>query len=90
MTELNTIDDIKRELSRVYDETRDGYIEANTGVKLAQILQISVKIIESCDLEKRIETLENTGYLTKEQRDANLKEYEQGIIDDYLKNQNIK
>lgn len=59
MTKLDTIADIKRELSRVYDETRDGMIEASTGVKLVQILKIAVEIIESNDFEQRLEALEN-------------------------------
>ena len=77
MTDLNTIESIKHELNRVYTESHDGLIDAGTGVKLAQILQIGVKIIESCELEKRLETLENVEFLTKQQRDA--------IIDEKIK-----
>ena len=92
MTKLDTIDDIKRELSRVYDETRDGMIEAGTGVKLAQILQIAVKIVESCELEKRIDNLENKEFLTKEQRDAIVEEKNETTIEllNDFENQNQK
>lgn len=70
MKNLNSIQSIKHELNRVYSESHDGLIDAGTGVKLAQILQIAVKIIEVCDLEQRIDSLENGTILTKEQRDA--------------------
>jgi hypothetical protein len=59
MIDLSTIERIKNELNNVYRESRDGLIDGATGVKLAQILQIAVKIIETNDLEKRIEALEN-------------------------------
>jgi hypothetical protein len=58
MNDLNSIQSIKQELNRVYRESHNGLIDAATGVKLAQILLIAVKIIESSELEKRIEALE--------------------------------
>ena len=56
---LDTLSDIKREMAKVYRECRSNLIDAQTGTKLSWMLQGIAKVIESSDLEQRIEALEN-------------------------------
>lgn len=56
--ELNTVQDVRREMAKVYREARGDMIDAQTGTKLTWILQAVAKVIEGSDLEKRIEILE--------------------------------
>jgi hypothetical protein len=57
--QLETMNDVKREMAKVYRECRSDMIDAQTGTKLTWMLQAVAKVIESSDLEKRIEALEN-------------------------------
>ena len=57
--ELDTVSDVKREMAKVYRECRSNLIDAQTGTKLSWMLQGIAKVIESSDLEQRIEALEN-------------------------------
>lgn len=57
--ELNTAQDVKREMAKVYRECRSNLIDAQTGTKLVWMLQSIAKVIESSDLEQRVERLEN-------------------------------
>lgn len=56
---LDTLADIKREVGKVYREARSGMVEVQDATKLTWILQALSKIVESGDLERRVEQLEN-------------------------------
>jgi len=55
---LDTMQDVKREMARVYRESRSELIDPVTGTKLVWMLQSVARVIEGNDLEKRIEILE--------------------------------
>ncbi|WP_036244420.1 hypothetical protein [Methylobacter tundripaludum] len=55
---LDTLSDIKREMAKVYREARSGSVDVQDATKLTWMLQAVGKIIESSDLEKRIDLLE--------------------------------
>jgi hypothetical protein len=55
---LDTMQDVKREMAKVYREARSGVVEVQDGTKLVWMLQAVGKVIETSDLEKRIELLE--------------------------------
>ena len=57
--QLDTMNDVKREMAKVYRECRSEILDAQTGTKLTWMLHGIAKVIETSDLEKRIETLEN-------------------------------
>ena len=56
--DLKTIDDVRVEMARVYRDMRAGRIESSDGTKLAYVLAQLGKLIESGELEKRLEALE--------------------------------
>lgn len=55
---LDTLADVKAEMSKVYREARSGLVEVSDSTKLIWCLQAVGKVIEGSDLEKRIEALE--------------------------------
>lgn len=55
---LETIDDVRAELGRVYRAARAEQLDVAAASKLAHILQILVRVIEGSQLERRIEALE--------------------------------
>lgn len=55
---LTKIGGVKRELARLYAEARAGDIDVSDASKLANLLQILARVIETSDLEKRLEALE--------------------------------
>ena len=55
---LDTMQDVKREMAKVYRESRSDLIDPVTGTKLVWMLQSVARVIEGSDLEKRIEILE--------------------------------
>jgi len=55
---LDSMQDIRREMAKVYRECRAEKIDPGNAVKLVGVLQSVAKTIESCDLEKRIAALE--------------------------------
>jgi len=55
---LDTLADIKREMSKVYREARSGVTDVQDATKLVWCLQGVAKVIETSDLEKRVEQLE--------------------------------
>jgi hypothetical protein len=55
---LVNVGDIRRELARVYRDSKSGHIPIVDGSRLANILQILSHIIQGSDLEARIEALE--------------------------------
>ena len=56
---LDTMQDVKREMAKVYREARSGLVDVQDATKLTWCLQAVGKVIESSDLEKRIEALES-------------------------------
>jgi hypothetical protein len=56
--ELDTVQDVRREMAKVYRECRSDILDAQTGTKLTWMLQGIAKVIETSDLEQRIEQLE--------------------------------
>ncbi len=56
---LDTMQDVKREMAKVYREARSGIVDVQDATKLTWMLQAVGKVIESSDLEKRIEALES-------------------------------
>ena len=56
---LDTLSDIKREMAKVYRESRSEIIEPAIGSKLIWMLQAVGKVIEVSDLESRITALES-------------------------------
>jgi hypothetical protein len=55
---LDTLQDVRREMAKVYRESRSEVVEVVVGTKLVWMLQAVGKAIETSDLEKRIEILE--------------------------------
>ena len=56
---LDTLQDVRREMAKLYREARSGVIDVQDGTKLVWMLQAVAKVIEGSDLEKRIEILED-------------------------------
>ena len=56
---LDTMQDVRREMAKLYRESRSGLLEVQDATKLTWCLQAIGKVIEGSDLEKRIEALEN-------------------------------
>jgi hypothetical protein len=52
-------------MAKVYRECRSNMMDAQTGTKLVWMLQGVAKVIETSDLEKRIEELENVSIKQK-------------------------
>jgi len=55
---LDTLQDVKHEMAKLYREARSGIVYTQDATKLMWCLQAIGKVIESSDLEKRIEALE--------------------------------
>lgn len=55
---LDTMQDVRREMAKVYREARSGVVDVQDATKLTWMLQAVGKVIEGSDLEKRIEALE--------------------------------
>ncbi len=58
---LKTVGDVSREMAKLYREARNGKIDVADASKLANMLSILSRILESSDLEKRVEELEHRG-----------------------------
>jgi len=56
---LDTLQDVRREMAKVYRESRSEVIDPAIGTKLVFMLQSIGRVIEGSDLEKRIEVLES-------------------------------
>ena len=56
--ELDTAQDVKKELSKLYREARSGLVATGDATKLGWLLGEIRKTIETSDIEKRIEQLE--------------------------------
>ena len=55
---LKTVQDVSRELARIYRESRSGIIPVEHASKYANVLSIIGRIMADSDLEERIERLE--------------------------------
>jgi hypothetical protein len=55
---LDTADDVRRELAKLYRETRSGLIEPADSTKMGWLLGEVRKAIETGQIEKRLEQLE--------------------------------
>ena len=55
---LHTVDDLRLEMGKVYNDMRCGRLESGEGTKLAYVLGQMVKVFELAVIEKRIEALE--------------------------------
>jgi hypothetical protein len=55
---LHTIDDLRLEMGKVYNDMRSGKLESNEGTKLAYVLGQMVKVFELTAIERRIDALE--------------------------------
>ena len=55
---LNTLQEVRREMAKVYRESRSGITDPVAGTKLIWMLQSVARVIEGSDFEKRIEILE--------------------------------
>jgi len=55
---LDTLNELKREMARVYRESSSGILEPADGTKYFWMLEKIGKVIETSDLETRIEKLE--------------------------------
>ena len=55
---LHTIDDLRLEMGRVYNDMRAGRLESGEGTKLAFVLGQMVKLFELSAIERRIDALE--------------------------------
>lgn len=55
---LNTVRECRRELAKLYLETRQGQLETSTATRLAYILTSLVNMIRDSELEQRIAALE--------------------------------
>ncbi|MDI1229852.1 MAG: hypothetical protein PSU93_01735 [Methylobacter sp.] len=56
---LDTLSDIKREMSKVYRESRSGLSDVQDSTKQIWMLQAIGKLIVDSELEERIAKLEN-------------------------------
>jgi len=56
--DLRTIDDVRVEMARVYRDMRGGKIDTQDGTRLAYVLSQIGKLIESGEIEKRLEAVE--------------------------------
>ena len=57
---LNNLDSVRREMSRVYRDMRGGSIATQDGTRLVYVLSELRKIFEVCELERRIDRLERS------------------------------
>lgn len=55
---LSTIDDVKRELARLYRSAKAGQMDVGNASKLANMLALLGRLIEGADLERRIAAIE--------------------------------
>ena len=56
---LDTYSDVKKEMAKIYRETRTGLLESTEATKLTWMLQAIQKVIESTDMESRLKVLED-------------------------------
>jgi hypothetical protein len=57
---LDTLTRVRRQMTRLYKEARTGTLETQEATRLCFLLVSIAKLIESSDLERRIEAMEAT------------------------------
>ena len=57
---LSTVEDVRRELARIYREGKTGSRDVSEVSKLANVLSLLGRLIEGSDLERRLTALEET------------------------------
>lgn len=55
---MATLRDVQREMARVYRDMRNGRLDPSDGAKMTYTLATLGKLIETGDLERRVEALE--------------------------------
>lgn len=55
---LDSLVDVRREMGRVYRQMRSGKVKPSDGTRLAYVLSMIGKLIESSELQTRLEALE--------------------------------
>ena len=55
---LTTVDDIRRELGKVYRDARSGALQTQEATRLGYLLDLLRKMIEAGEFERRLEQLE--------------------------------
>ena len=55
---LNELEDVRREMARIYREARGGVIDSSEAGRLAYILTGIGKLIEATEIEKRLSQME--------------------------------
>lgn len=55
---LATIEDVRRELARLYREAKSGQRNVQDASRLAHVLSVLARLIEGADLERRVLALE--------------------------------
>jgi glycerol kinase len=55
---LDTAQDVRREMAKLYRETRSGLLDSSEASKLTWILASIKSVIESADMEQRLNRLE--------------------------------
>ena len=56
---LDSLQDVRREMAKVYRESRSGLIDAQDATKQVWMLKAIGEVIAAHEIEKRIEALEN-------------------------------
>lgn len=55
---MATLEDVRRELARLYREAKSGRRDVQDASRLAHVLSVLARLIEGADLERRIADLE--------------------------------
>ena len=58
---LTTTDDLRREMAKLYRDARNGLLPTQDATRLGYLLDLMRKMIETNDIEKRLEQLELKG-----------------------------
>lgn len=57
---LRNLDEVQRELARLYRDMRGGAIETQDGSRLANVLQILARVIDGGEIERRLAAIEES------------------------------
>lgn len=62
---LNDAETIRMEMAKVYRDMRQGKIQTQDGTRLAYVLDMVRKAHETCELQRRIEVIEQINQIRK-------------------------